>query len=48
MPADWGVSNAADIANLTKTQPSVALKAYGNFVEAVYNTTIGYVFIVGK
>ncbi|CAM9723368.1 unnamed protein product, partial [Ectocarpus fasciculatus] len=41
MPADWGVSNAADIANLTKTKPSVALKAYGNFVEAVYNTTIG-------
>ena len=43
MPSDWGVTNAGDLTNLTKTQPATALKAYGNFVAAVYNTTIGYV-----
>lgn len=42
-PSDWGVANAGDLTNLTKTQPATALKAYGNFVAAVYNTTIGWV-----
>lgn len=42
MPSDWGVTTAGDLTNLTKTQPATALKAYGNFVAAVYNTTIGY------
>lgn len=43
MPSDWGVENAGDITDLDKTQPATALAAYGNFVEAVYNTTIGCV-----
>lgn len=42
MPSDWGVETAGDLTNLTKTAPDVALDAYGNFVAAVYNTTIGY------
>ncbi|CAM9592783.1 unnamed protein product, partial [Scytosiphon promiscuus] len=41
MPSDWGVESAGDITDLDKTQPATALKAYGKFVEAVYNTTIG-------
>lgn len=41
LPADWGVANVGDLTNLTKTQPATALSAYGKFVAAVYNTTIG-------
>lgn len=42
-PKEWGVANAGDLTNLTKTHPKVALNAFGEYVGAVYNTTIGYV-----
>lgn len=40
LPEDWGVANVVDLTNLTKTDAHTALKAYANFVQAVYNTTI--------
>lgn len=40
LPEEWGVANVADLADLHKTDAETALKAYSNFVQAVYNTTI--------
>lgn len=41
LPADWGVKDVGELTDLSRTPPKVALDAYGKFVEAVYNTTIG-------
>lgn len=41
LPESWGVESVADITDLDKTQAKTALKAYGNLVDAIYNTTIG-------
>ena len=43
LPEAWGVSDVSAITDLNKTTPATALKAYGNLVEAIYNTTVGWV-----